>query len=283
MARTIQEIKKSMTDGFMSDSTLRSAYGITEEGATWDNVFSTVSIENTLMYIVAVCTYALEVMFDAFRKDVDDRIARNIVPTVRWYHTQALAFQYGDRLVYDEQTQAFRYAMEDSTKQIVKYCAVKDRGSSIQILVSRESGGLPAVIPDEVLAAFKAYMNSVKIAGVILDIRSLPADSIRVAATIQIDPQVIGTDGRRISDGTYPVREAVDNYLRSIVYGGTFNKTKCVDALQNVEGVVDIALGDVQAKASSTTEYAVVEGNNYTAVAGCFISNNLDSTLTYVV
>lgn len=283
MARTIEEIKKTMTDRFMADSTLRTAYGITGDNATWEGTFSTVSIENILIYIVAVCAYSLEVMFDAFRKDVDERIARNTVPTVRWYHTQALAFQYGDGLIYDEQAQAFKYAKKDATKQIVKYCAVKDRGSSIQILVSRESGGLPAVIPAEVLAAFKSYMNSVKIAGVILDIRSLPADHIRIAATIQVDPQVIGTDGRKISDGTYPVREAIDNYLRSIVYGGTFNKTKCVDALQNVDGVLDVTLGNVQAKAGSATEYTIVEGNNYTAVAGCFISNNLDSTLAYVV
>lgn len=272
-----------MTDRFMNDSTLRDAYGITGEDATWEHTFSTVSIENILIYIVAVCAYSLEVMFDAFRKDVDERIARNIVPTVRWYHTQALAFQYGDGLVYDGQVQAFRYATQDASKQVVRYCAVKDRGSSIQILVSGESGGLPDVLSNEVLTAFKSYMNSVKIAGVILDIRSLPADSIRIEATVQVDPQVIATDGRRISDGSYPVRDAIDSYLRSIVYGGTFNKTKCVDALQEVEGVVDITLGTVRAKAGSAAEYTVVEGNNYTAVAGCFISNNLESTLTYVV
>lgn len=283
MARTIQEIKKTMTDQFINDSTLRSAYGITGDGTTWDNMFSTVSIENILIYIVAVCAYSLEVMFDVFRKDVDERIARNIVPTVRWYHTQALAFQYGDGLVYDEGTQAFKYTMENDSKRIVRYCAVRDRGSSIQILVSGETGGLPAVLSTDVLTAFKAYMNSIKIAGVILDIRSLAADSIRIEATIQIDPQLIGTDGRKISDGTYPARDAVDNYLRSIIYGGTFNKTKCVDALQNVEGILDITLGTIRVKTGSATEYTMVEGNNYTAVAGCFISNNLDSTLNYVV
>lgn len=283
MARTIQEIKKTMTDHFMNDSTLRSAYGITEDTATWDNTFSTVSVENILIYIVAVCAYSLEVMFDVFRKDVDERIARNIVPTVRWYHTQALAFQYGDGLVYDEGAKAFKYTTEDKSKQVVRYCAVKDRGSSIQILVSGDSGGLPSILSNDALTAFKAYMNNVKIAGVILDIRSLAADSIRIEATIQIDPQLIGTDGRKISDGTYPARDAVDNYLRSIIYGGTFNKTKCVDALQNVEGILDITLGTIRVKAGSSTEYIAVEGNNYTAIAGCFISNNLDSTLSYVV
>lgn len=283
MARTIQEIKKTMTDQFLENSVLRSAYGITGNGATWDNTFSTVSIENMLIYIVSVCAYSLEVMFDAFRMDVEERIAQNIVPTVRWYHTQALGFQYGDALIYDEQTQSFKYTVKDVSRQSIKFCAVKDRGGSIQILVSGESGGFPSVLSDSVLVAFKSYMNEIKIAGVILSIQSLPADSIRITATIQVDPQVIGTDGKRISDGSSVVKDAINNYLQSIVYGGTFNKTKCVDAIQNVEGVVDIMLGTVRAKADSAQEYTVVEGNNYTAVAGCFISNNLESSLTYVV
>lgn len=108
-----------MTDRFMEDNTLREAYGITGEDATWENTFSTVSIENILIYIVAACAYALEVMFDAHKQDVDERIAQSIVPTVRWYHAQALAFQYGDALEYDEQTHAFRYPVADTAKQVV--------------------------------------------------------------------------------------------------------------------------------------------------------------------
>lgn len=283
MARTIQEIKKTMTDHFMNDSTLRSAYGITGDTATWDNTFSTVSVENILIYIVAVCAYSLEVMFDVFRKDVDEQIAQNIVPTIRWYHTQALQFQYGDRLVYDEQVEAFKYPISNESKRVIKYCAVKDRGGSIQILVGGESGGLPSVLSNDILTAFKSYMNEVKIAGIILAIQSLPADNIRITAIIQVDPQIISTGGQQISDGSYPVRDAINEYLHGIVYGGTFNKTKCVDMIQNVVGVIDVTLGTVLAKADAALEYTVVESNNYTAISGCFISNNLDSSLTYVV
>lgn len=283
MARTIQEIKKTMTDQFMNDSTLRSAYGITGENATWEGTFSTVSIENILIYIVAVCAYSLEVMFDAFRKDVDEQIAQNIVPTVRWYHTQALQFQYGDGLVYDEQAEAFKYPVIDPAKRVVKYCAVKDRGGSIQILVSGESGGLPSVLSNDVMTAFKSYMNGVKIAGVILDIRSLPADDIQIYAQVQVNPLQIDNTGRKISDGSYPVRDAIVTYLQNIVYGGTFNKTKCVDAIQQVDGVVDITLNQVKAKSSSIQEYAELSSNNYTAVGGAFIANSLDNTITYVV
>lgn len=270
-----------MTDKFMSDETLRTAYGIAGD-ATWDSTFSAVSIENIILYIVAVCAYTLEVMFDGFKQDVEDRIAQNIVPTIRWYHTQAVNFQYGDALIFDESTQSFRYATEDEAKKVVKYCAVRDRGGSIQVLVSGDSDGKPSVLSSDVLTAFKSYMNSVKIAGVILDIRSLPADSIEITAQVEVDPQQITEEGVRISDGSYPIVDAVNAYLANIVYGGTFNKTKCVDAIQNVPGVTDVLLQQVRVK-SSGGSYTVLEGNNYTAVGGCFVSDNLNNTLSYVV
>lgn len=80
-------------------------------------------------------------MFDQFKSDVEERIDANIIPTVRWYHSSALAFQYGDPLVYDPEKYQFRYSVIDKTKQLVKYVAVKDRGGSIQILVSGDEGG----------------------------------------------------------------------------------------------------------------------------------------------
>lgn len=282
MARTIAEIKKEMTDAYMSNSVIRNIYGITGD-SDFDAVFSPVSIESTLFYIFAATAHVIEQMFDQFKSDVDERIDANVVPTVRWYHSSALAFQYGDSLVYDPEKYQFRYLIHDESKQLVKYVAVKDRGGSIQILVSGDKGGLPTPLTGDVLAAFKRYMNSIKIAGVILAIQSMQADDIRINATIEVDPMVINTDGVRLSDGSKPVITAINNYLKGIEYGGKFNKTKLVDAIQNVAGVLDVELGECRAKASSATEYNVIKNNNYTAVAGCFISNSLETSLTYVV
>ena len=53
MARTIAEIKKEMTDAYISNSIIRDIYGITGD-ADFDSVFSPVSIESTLFYIMGV-------------------------------------------------------------------------------------------------------------------------------------------------------------------------------------------------------------------------------------
>lgn len=270
-----------MTNAFMADSTIRERYGLSEND-TFDDSFSVVSIENILFYIVAACSHVLEVLFDQFKADVDEKISRAVVASVPWYYKIAKEFQYGDALVFNEATQQYSYPKEDEKKRLVKYVAVRDRGSSVEILASCETGGQPTVLSDDVLTAFKQYLNRVKIAGVILSVRSLPADNISITATIRIDPLVIDRTGTRIEDGSFVVENAVNAYLRNIIYGGTFNKTKLVDAIQNVEGVLDVELHACKYSTDGMT-YNDINGNNYTAVSGSFSPVNLRNALVYVV
>lgn len=62
---------------------------------------------------------------------------------------------------------------------------------------------------------------------------------------------VINASGIRLTDGSKPVLAAINDYLKGIEYGGKFNKTKLVDAIQRVEGVLDVELGECAAKAAS--------------------------------
>lgn len=271
-----------MTDAFMTNSTIRDAYKITGD-ASWEQTFSNISLENILIYIVATSIYMLEMLFDGFKTDVDTKIIQAVVASVPWYHKIARSFQLGDELVFDEQTQQFKYAHADESKQIVKYVSVRDMGGSIQILASADAGGKPVPLTENALTAFKYYLNRCKIAGVNLSVRSIKADKIQINAMVQIDPMIIDNTGKRLSDGKYPVVEAMNSYLANIIYGGTFNKTKLVDAIQNVTGVVDITLGTCSVKTSDATEYKDIPSNNYTAFSGCFISENLETTISYVV
>lgn len=282
MARSINDIKKTMTDAFMADVNIREKYGLAAD-ATFEDSFSSVSLENILFYIIAACCHVLEVFFDTHRSEVDAKISRAVVASVPWYHKMALQFQYGDVLVFDEATQQYVYRSEDIKKKKVKYVAVRDRGTSIQILVSGEKDGRPTPLSDEVLTAFKSYMNRIKIAGVILAIRSLPADLITVTATIHIDPLVIDKQGIRIADGSKPVEDAVENYLKGILYGGTFNKTKLVDAILSVDGVSDVELSSCNYSTDEGKNYKIISGNNYVAVGGSFVASGLSNTLSYVV
>lgn len=282
MARTVAEIKKQMTDAFMADAAIREKYGL-REGDTWSGSFSSVSLESIMFFIVAACCHVLEVVFEEYVKVVDDKVSMAVVASVPWYYKMAKVFQYGDSLVLNEDTQQYGYAAIDEGKQVVKYAAVRDRGTSVQILVSGEKDGKPVALSNSVLTVFKEYMNRVKVAGVVLSIRSKNADKMVIMAKVYVDSLVINPDGTLISDGSKPVEEAINAYLANIVYGGTFNKTKLTNAILGVEGVSDVEIGECSYMEDGGTEYTVIKGNNYTALGGCFVSEGLSNSLSYVV
>lgn len=282
MARSVSEIKKTMTDAFMADATIREKYGLSVND-TFSSKFSSVSIENILFFIVAACCHVLEVLFDNHKSDVEEKISMAVVASVPWYYKMALAFQYGDSLILNDRTQQYEYATIDESKQVVKYAAVRDKGTSVQILVSGDQDGSPVALSNDVLSVFKQYMNRVKVAGVILHITSNPSDSVTVTATITIDPLVLNENGELLSDGRKPVEEAITSYLKHIIYGGTFNKTKLVDVIQAVEGVVDVELEECKYRHANSLEWTVMSGNNYTGNSGSYIPLDLERSLTYVV
>ena len=149
------------------------------------------------------------------------------------------------------------------------------------MLVSAGPNGKPIPLSDEVLTAFKHYINAIKIAGVVINVRTRKADELTIAVKVVVDPLKINRQGVDIASSEKVVEHAIENYLADIVYGGTFNKTKLVDAIQRVDGVVDVVLGTCKYKAGD--EFKEIAGNNYTAVGGSFIAVGLDKTIEYVV
>lgn len=280
MARTVHEIKAQMTDAFMADTTIRERYGL-RESDTFSSRFSVVSLESILFYIVASAHYVLERIFDKVQEDVMRQINSSVVATIPWYHRQALAYQHGDTLALDEATLQWHYPTLEPSRRLIRYASVKDYGGSILVLVSKEHNGLPVPLQEDELRAFKAYMTSIKLAGVVLTVRSLPADALTIKARIQLDPMAYLPGGVRIRDGQRPIEDAIRNYLKGITYGGVFNKTKLVDAIQAVEGVLDVELGDCTAMPHAGVS-RVITGNNYSARSGCFLASTLSETLTYI-
>lgn len=273
-----------MTQQFMADSTIIERYGF-EAGATFEETFSAVSLESIWFSIVAAAIYVLETLFDAFKEDVDDKIAQAVVASIPWYHKISLEFQYGDELVFDEKTQGFVYPEIDSSKQIVKYAACRDLGGMVYVLASKDNGsGSPAALSAGELSAFASYLSERKPAGVLLQAASFAPDQVRLNLSVQYDPQVLTPDGKLIADpNVYPVEDAINAYLKGIVYGGSLNKTQLVDAVQAAAGVVDVSLTSVLVRSATSSSFAVVTGNNYLSVGGSFVSFNLRSGISYVL
>lgn len=284
MARTIKQIKKSMTDQFMADQVIRDRYGLTGR-ESFESAFSAVSVESIIFGIVAAAVYVLETMFEAFRTEIERKITSAVVASIPWYHKVCLEYQHGDSLVLDESTFEYVYPAVDASKRKVKFASCRDRGGGIYILVAGEDAeGNPTALSNDVLTAFREYVNRRKPAGVIAEVYSYDPDTVRIRMTVQYDPIVMNSDGSLISDpSVFPVEDAVNGYLSGIIYGGTFNKNRMIDAVQAAEGVKDLVLDEVLAKPVDAQSYAAVVGNNYKSVGGSFRSSDLKATISYVL
>ena len=272
-----------MTDRFIADPVIREKYGLTGS-ITFEEAFSRVSIESIIFFVVASAIYIVESIFDRHSSDVDKKIAGAVLASLPWYHKTALAYQHGDELVWDEATQSYGYAVVSESRRPIRYAACRDMGGGVRILVSgADDSGKPKKLSDDILTAFKHYINRRKPAGVMVDVYSLDPDALELKVSVQYNPLILNADGSLIREpAVFPVEKAIQDYLKNILYGGTFNKTKLVDSIQNAEGVVDVVLTDAQAVVSSG-ETIKIEGNNYTAKGGSFEAKRLKEGISYVL
>lgn len=272
--RTIQEIKKAMTDEIMSNEGLVKAMGL-DPKMEWESQVSSVGIINLLLYIVAVAQYATEWMFEQFKADVEKRIDAALPGTIFWYWNKVMNFQYGTDL-----NQYGNYDLIDPSRMIISHCSVLEVYNGIMVKVNK--GDDFDVLDEKEKNALAAYLNRIKFAGTAVSVYSYQPDDLNLEIKIWRNPLVLNDDGSAVSgDGRNLIEEAVKKYLDGIVYGGRFNKTKLIDAIQSVEGVEDIIITSCRFKAynSDATETELQNGmQNYTSICGHIKLANLKIT-----
>lgn len=258
--RTIQEIKKTMTDEIMANDTMVGALGL-DKSQSWEEQTSSVSIINLLIYVVAVAHHIMERIFDSFKNEVENRIAAAYPGSISWMWNRAMEFQYDDDLnAYFLENGV--YERVDTSKQIIKHVAVIEEYNTVQIKVSGENY---KALTQEQLGSFEAYMNALKFAGVKLAVSSIDSDDLNLTLRIWRNRLTMPKD----DDAKTAIETAVVNYLNGIRYGGRFNKTRLMDAVQTVQGVEDVTIESCEFEAKdsdgTTTDLNV---QNYSPIAG---------------
>lgn len=245
MARTLNEILLATRQAWIDNLVLRSAYEL-DPDQSWDDQFSSVSIESAITYVVSYVIW----LFENIVYDQSDYITAQIAAqqpfSIPWYTAIAKAFQLGDQLIFNESTYKYGYESIDEEKQIVKYVAIRQRQiegvTKLQIFATKANK--TAMTADE-LAAFSSYIFQRGAAGTHFQFISLSPDTLVINMSVYYDPQLLSASGLSLSDASDPVRDAINAYLDSITYAGAFNRAKLTDAVQNADGVNDVILGDV--------------------------------------
>lgn len=249
MARTVAEIRQSITDAYVANM---AAIGYVVDVAAW----SVTDLRRLFIDVVALCSYTLETLLDLHVQETDNKIKELKPHSPAWYAGKAKAFQYGFDLLPDsDQFDNTGYTeSEIEASRIVKYSAVIEQADNygrlfLRMKIATDSGADLAPLSTGQLNAFKDYIKRVKDAGVKVQAESLPADLIRQQWRVYYDPLILSSTGSRI-DGkaASPVHDAVKNYLKNLPFNGIYVPQYHTDEVQAVPGVVIAELDECEVK-----------------------------------
>ncbi|MDR2806267.1 MAG: hypothetical protein LBB85_11665 [Dysgonamonadaceae bacterium] len=239
MARKIGEIKKEITGRFMSEAVVAERYGF-DVGSSFDSVFSSISMESIVFFVVAACIWTAEVLFDLHRKEVVDMIDELKPHSLRWYVSKAKDYMLGYLLVSDaDYYDTSRMSDEDlSAARVIKYAAAVERLSVVYLKIAGEPYGEPAPVDAEVLAGFTEYIHEVKDAGVAIEVVNEPAEHFRIRMDVYYHPMALNSQGQSFATGAYPVQESIRAFIKNLPFNGEYKNVALIDVLQQIEGVV---------------------------------------------
>lgn len=242
---------------------------------------SKVAEHNLWAWITGYCMNTLNNLFNSFKKDVQAILDAKEPGTEEWYKNQMLAFQFNfqlywinNRFDYNDTTSALAIAA-----RVIKYCAVDGSQGKVVFKVAGETAGVPSQLPVlQATAAFN-YMLKKRFAGSKIQVIALPADTLKITATIYFDPLLT------LPTVKAAVEAAIDNFNKLIPFNGKWNINKLEDDLQAATGVIDPVISLVQYKSGSNPYQNVVR--EYQTIGGYVkidtaSGNTLNDTITYL-
>lgn len=164
---------------------------------------------------------------------INEALANQKITTVEYYRRKAVAFQYGDSLVYDPINQGGYYATLDTEKQIIKQAYVVGAYPNWTLLANAlgTNGHLRKLTADE-LSSLQTYFKAFQPMGLELNVTSM--DVAKIA-----DPGLIiyvqtGTDAQYAADQITANLLSHEATLRET---NTVTLTEIVDVIQQYEKV----------------------------------------------
>lgn len=223
MARTITQIKTSITAEFVASENIQSYYQL-DSSKTFDEQFSIVSFESILFGIFAIAIFVLESLFDTHKTELETLVATKKPHSEKWYRQKALDFQYGFDLLPDSDLFDNTGFTDDTitASKIIKYAAVKqaETESVLVLKIATETDGELTPISETQQEAFSQYISEISDAGVAIRTINYLPDILKLTMRIYRDSLVLDENGVSRIDGTKHVELAISQYLKQLPFNG---------------------------------------------------------------
>ena len=265
--RTYNEIYQSIIDKKNSTAELSGLDSISQT-AIW----------KLLAHLTATAIFIFEGILYSEKSIIETQIERSKYGFIDWYSTEALSFQYGDSLVFDNTTGVYSYNEIDKTKKIIARAAAIENPITAQIglKVAKDSGGSLIKLTVDELTAFSSYINTIKVAGTNIIIISDDADIISINGTVKFNAQYSE------SDISTAINAALNEYKLNFNYNGIIRRNDIIEVIRDVEGVVDFIPSVLSVQASGSSSVAI--DDEYETYSGYFnySISKPESNFTYV-
>ena len=234
MARSISEIKDEAAREFMKNEGAAERYGFAV-GANFGDYFGAASVENILLYVWAVCAWAVEQLVARHRSEVTAQLDELTPHRPKWYRDKVLEFMDGKELAGDTD----RYDLsglnesEIAAARVVKHAVATESAdaSLLTIKVAGESGGTREPLSEAQEKRLKTYIGEIKDAGVRVALVNMEADTFGCIVDVYYNALLAP---ETVKSGC---TEAITGYIENLPFNGEYTNMALVDALQGVEGV----------------------------------------------
>ncbi|EGQ11441.1 hypothetical protein HMPREF9136_2703 [Prevotella dentalis DSM 3688] len=270
--RTITEIKDGMMDDFMRNEDLAAIYGF-EIGKAFYDVFSKVSLESLLLYIVAVAMWTHEALFESFRNEVEVKISNMKPHTAKWYRNMMLGFMRDKTLAPDSDTYDTTGMSEEeiNTAKVVKYAAASESPASNLLIIKVAGGTENARIPleNDLEPQLTAYINEIKDVGVRFKLINAMPDKF------DCDIDVYYSAMKSPASLRQDCLEAVRNYVQNLPFDGVYSNMALIDKIQELDGVKVVEMKSSCARIA-TTGSAIAINARYIPYSGYFTPGEIN-------
>lgn len=270
MARTVKEIYDEMVVVKSQQPELNDLSS-TSDTALW----------KLFLYINSMAISVMEQLYDLLKVEVE--YIRETTPsnTRGWFVDKLLNFyQYNtdsDKGVLKISENFIPYyTTPDEASKIIKFCSVTQTKDSrrINIKVTKAGNdGLPTQLNNNEILSVEEFISGIKGAGLLTNVVSLPADEAVILANVIIDGGYIEADVRA------ECITAIEDFFKNLStenFTGDVSKTKIIDVIQRVEGVLDVDSTNFKLKcrANGQTNYEDVEVFYSTLAGYIFLDTN---------
>lgn len=246
MARTLKDIKLSITNSFIENESIIELYQLTP-GNSFEQEFSKVSVEWILFDLITYAIWSLEVLFDIFKNEMETEISKNKIHSKDWYRQKALDYQYGFSIIPGTDKFDNTGASDDeisASKIVAQAACIKMISSTgygiLRVKVAKDdgSGNLAKLSNPEHEAIRYYFLRYATDAGTQLRVTTGDPDDLKLRLDVYYDPLVLSTTGTRLDGSSEtPVIDGVNSFLKSLEFNGALVISDLSAYLRTIEGI----------------------------------------------